>query len=383
MRVRPGTGKMPANSVIWLGQFLFFRSLSQFAFRRKTYQLRSFLFYLPIKGRFRLKILSTTTRSDGIWLDQIRAFGMTSVGRVNCQGLVECLRRGGGNVKIGLCMFLWTTRVGRQHEALLRDIKATGFDGVEIPVFEGDVAEYRELGRLLDDIGLQRTAVSAMGDPSMNLISADPATRARGIDFMKWAIDCSEALGARTLSGPLHSTLGQFSGKGPTPEEFEASIASQRTIGAHAAAHGVTIGLEALNRFECYLVNTMDALAAHIDAIGHPNIRAMYDTFHSNIEETDPIGAFTRNRDRIVHVHISENDRGVPGRGNIPWRETFRAIRQSGYDDWLTIESFGRALDDLAAATKVWRDFAESPEAVYREGYAHIRAGWQAAGDAR
>ena len=81
----------------------------------------------------------------------------------------------------------------------------------------------------------------------------------------------------------------------------------------------------------------------------------------------------------IVHIHISENDRGVPGRGNIPWAETFAAIRKSGYDDWLTIEAFGRGLKDLAAATKVWRDFAESPEAVYRDGYKHIRNGWKKA----
>jgi D-psicose/D-tagatose/L-ribulose 3-epimerase len=276
-------------------------------------------------------------------------------------------------MKIGMCMFLWTTKVTGEHEAILRDIKATGFDGVEIPVFEGTPDNYRRLGDLLDAIGLERTAVSAMGDPAMNLIGADAATRAAGVAHVKWAIDCAAALGASTLSGPLHSTLGHFSGDGPTREEFERSIASQRAIGEHAAQRGVTIGLEALNRFECYLVNTMEALCAHVDAIGHPNIRAMYDTFHANIEEADPIAAFTRNLKTIVHVHISENDRGVPGRGNIPWDETFAAIRASGYDGWLTIEAFGRALKDLAAATKVWRDFAESPEAVYREGYAHIR----------
>ena len=282
-------------------------------------------------------------------------------------------------MKIGMCMFLWTTSVGRKHEKLLRDIRQTGFDGVEIPIFEGKPDDYRRLGDLLDRIGLERTAVSAMGDPAMNLISPDATTRRRGIDYMKWAIDCAEALGAKTLSGPLHSTLGQFSGNGPTAAELTRSVSSQRAIGDHAGKHGVTIGLEALNRFECYLVNTMDDLAAHIDAIGHPNIRAMYDTFHSNIEEADPIGAFTRNRDRIVHVHISENDRGVPGRGNIPWAETFKALRENGYDGWLTIEAFGRALKDLAAATKVWRDFSETPEAVYRDGYRHIRDGWQAA----
>ena len=282
-------------------------------------------------------------------------------------------------MKIGMCMFLWTTHLTRDHVPLLRDIKATGFDGVEVPVFEGDPVYFAELGALLDEIGLERTAVSAMGDPAMNLISADAAERQAGIAHMKWALECAAALGADRLSGPLHSTLGHFSGEGPSRDEWARAVETQQAIGAFAAANGVTIGLEALNRFECYLVNTMDDLSRLIDDVGHPNIRAMYDTFHANIEEADPIGAFTRNLRNIAHVHISENDRGVPGRGNVPWAETFAAIKASGYDDWLTIEAFGRGLPDLAAATKVWRDFAESPESVYRDGYRHIRQSWDAA----
>jgi D-psicose/D-tagatose/L-ribulose 3-epimerase len=274
-------------------------------------------------------------------------------------------------VKIGMNMFLWTTHVSRDHEALLRDIKATGFDGVEVPIFEGDVDYYKQLAGMLDDIGLERTAVAAMGDPSMNLIG-DATCRARGVDHMRATLDKTQALGASLICGPLHSTLGHFSGEGPTGEELANSVASQRQIGDHAAALGITVALEALNRFECYLVNTMDGLAKHLADIAHPNIRAMYDTFHANIEETDPIGALTRHAEAVAHIHISENDRGVPGRGNVPWRETYAAIAAIGYEGWLTIESFGRGLPDLAAATKVWRDFAESPEAVYRDGYKHI-----------
>ena len=283
-------------------------------------------------------------------------------------------------MKIGMCMFLWTTRVGPEHEALLADIRATGFDGVEIPVFEGAPDDYTRLGKRLDALGLARTAVSAIGDPALDLISADAGLRRAGIERMRWILDCTAALGADRVSGPLHSVLGQFSGQGPTADEFARAIDSQQQIGAHAARVGVSVGLEALNRFECYLLNTMDDLAAFIGKVGHPNIRAMYDTFHANIEEADPIGALTRNRDVIAHIHLSENDRGVPGRGNIPWAETFAAIRDSGYDDWLTIEAFGRGLPDLAAATKVWRDFAESPEAVYRDGFAHIAGHLQAIG---
>lgn len=283
-------------------------------------------------------------------------------------------------MEIGMCMFLWTTKVGPEHHGLLAEIRNTGFDGVEVPVFEGTPRDYLQLGAMLDDLGLGRTAVSAMGDPALDLISADPGIRRAAVDRMRWVLDCTAALGADQVSGPLHSVLGQFSGQGPTADELARAADSQWQIGEHAASVGVTVGLEALNRFECYLFNTMDDLARFVDRVGHPNIRAMYDTFHANIEEADPIGALVRNKGCVAHIHISENDRGVPGRGNIPWRETFAAIRDIGYDGWLTIESFGRGLPDLAAATKVWRDFAESPEAVFRNGYAHIVSQLQMAG---
>ena len=56
-----------------------------------------------------------------------------------------------------MCMFLWTTSVSEKHQALLKDIKATGFDGVEMPVFAGEPDDYRRLGEMLDRVGLERT----------------------------------------------------------------------------------------------------------------------------------------------------------------------------------------------------------------------------------
>ena len=69
----------------------------------------------------------------------------------------------------------------------------------------------------------------------------------------------------------------------------------------------------------------------------------------------------------------------MPGRGHVPFAATFKALKAGGYDGWITIESFGRGLPELAAATRVWRDLAPSAEAVYREGYQLIRTGWDAA----
>jgi D-psicose/D-tagatose/L-ribulose 3-epimerase len=282
-------------------------------------------------------------------------------------------------MKIGFCMLLWTTSVGEAHRRLLEDIKATGYDGVEIPVFDGDPADYAALGRMLDDIGLERTAIAIVPSLDRNPLSADEADRARAVGHLRWAIDCTAALGARQLAGPLHQTLGHFTGEPPSEAERQRARAVHREAGDIAAAAGVTVALEAINRFECYFVNTMDDLSAYIDLVGHPSIKAMYDTFHANIEETDPVEAYVRNAGNVVYVHISENDRGVPGRGHVPWARTFAAIKRSGFDGWLTIEAFGRELPELAAATRVWRHLSESPEAVYRDGYRHIRQGWDAA----
>ena len=282
-------------------------------------------------------------------------------------------------MKIGFEMMLWTTQVTDAHRPILEDIKKTGYDGVEIPIFEGTPDDYARLGRMLDDIGLERTAVSIIGRLDQNPLSEDPAHRRAGVEHMICALDCCQAMGVSILGGPLHSTYGHFSGNPPTADEKARARDFHREVGDIAAKRNIRIAIEALNRFECYFANTMDDLAAHVAAVGHPNIKAVYDTFHANLEEADPVAAYTRNAEHVIHVHISENDRGVPGRGHVPWAETYAAIRQSGYDGWLTIESFGRALPALAAATKIWRDLSATPEEVYRDGFRNIRDGWAAA----
>ncbi len=282
-------------------------------------------------------------------------------------------------MKIGFCMLLWTTSVGEEHKGLLEDIKATGYDGVEVPVFSGTPDDYAKTGKTLDELGLGRTAISVIPTPDKHILSEDAADRKRGEDHLRWVIDCAAALGADAIGGPLHQTLGHFSGEGPTETERERAREVHRVIGDHAQANGQVVALEAVNRFETYFANTMDDLCEYTRSLGHPAMKTMYDTFHANIEERDPVDAFRRNAGDVAHVHISENDRGIPGRGHVPWAETFKAIKASGYDRWLTVEAFGRGLPELAAATRVWRDFAGSLGAYYGEGYECIRRGWDAA----
>jgi D-psicose/D-tagatose/L-ribulose 3-epimerase len=281
-------------------------------------------------------------------------------------------------MKAGMNLLLWTGHVTEEHFPLLGKIKATGFDGVEIPLFEGDPSHYKKVKAELDKQGLKCTTVTVVG-PEANPISPDAAIRAAAAERHKWAIDCSAALGAETMLGPFHSPLGVFTGDGPTADEKKWGADTLRKAAEYAKPAKLMLAIEYLNRFECYFLTTAVDAAALVKAVDHPNFRTMYDTFHANIEEVRPSTAIKAVAPYLAHVHISENNRGTPGTGQVNWFESFRTLREVGYDGWLVIEAFGRALPALAAATRVWRDFFPSPEHVYTEGYKFMKSMWDLA----
>jgi D-psicose/D-tagatose/L-ribulose 3-epimerase len=283
-------------------------------------------------------------------------------------------------MNLSLNMLLWATSVTEEHVEALRGIKDAGADGVEIPIMEGEVAAYRELGRILDDIGLKRTSSMAFVTRETNPASENPAHRQAAADNLKWRIECAYALGATVICGPMYQTIGVFTGNSPTETELERSAAVLRSVAEDARQAGIVLAMEPLNRFECYILNTLADGEAFTDRVGHPNIGILFDTFHANIEEKDPVGAIRKHGRVIRHVHCSASDRGIPGQDHVDWLGTFRALHAVGYDGWLVIEAFGRALPDLAAATMIWRDLFGDARDVARQGIPFIRQAWQQAG---
>jgi D-psicose/D-tagatose/L-ribulose 3-epimerase len=282
-------------------------------------------------------------------------------------------------MKIGMNLLLWTTHVTQDHFPILAQLKQAGLDGVEVPLFEGDVAHYKTLRRELDNNGLGCTTVTVVA-PENNPISPDGAVRRAALDRLKWAIERTAILGGEKLCGPYHSPLAVFTGAGPTADEKKRAAEVLRQAAEEAQKAGIMLAIEWINRFECYFLTTARDARALVEEVGHPHFRMMYDTFHANIEEKNIPQTIAAVGDRVIHVHISENDRGTPGTGHVQWDETFRALRQANYDGWLTIEAFGRALPDLAAATRVWRDLFPKPEEVYTQGLRFIKEKWAAAG---
>ncbi len=280
-------------------------------------------------------------------------------------------------MKFGFNLLLWTGHVTEEHVPIFKALKKAGYDGVEIPIFEGTPAHYARLGDHLQKLNLGVTTVSVLG-AGHNSLSRDKAERKAALDRAKWALDCTAALGSTILAGPMHSEIGAFTGYGATAAERKFALSFHNAAGDHAAKKDLRLAVEALNRFECYLFNTMAQLADYLDELNHPHVKAMYDTFHSNIEEKDPVGAIKTIKRHLIHVHISENDRGTPGKGHVPLAETYKALKAAKYDGWMTIESFGRSIPAVAAATRVWRDFFPNKEEVYKFGLKHMKKGMAA-----
>ena len=257
-------------------------------------------------------------------------------------------------MRFGMNLLMWTDTLNETILPLLDELKTIGYDAVEIPIFELDVEKYAQWGKRLDDAGLARTGVTVRGAED-NPISPDESVRQLGVANNKLAVECAQAAGCETLVGPYHSALGVFTGQGRTRSEWKWGVESMKAVAEHAGNCGVKLGVEYLNRFECYFLNCAADGARFVAEVGHPNCGMMYDSFHAHIEEKSIPSSIRKLKDCLVHVHISENDRSTPGKGNVRWPQTFNTLHKIGYDNIMVVEAFGLALEKLVPATKIWR----------------------------
>jgi D-psicose/D-tagatose/L-ribulose 3-epimerase len=279
---------------------------------------------------------------------------------------------------LGFNMLLWTPFVTEDHYPLFERLKKAGYDGVELPIFEGTPEHYGRIGQALQDSGLQCSGIAVIPDEARSCADSAAAVRQAGLAHIKWATDCLEAAGGELLCGPFYHPLGVFSGVPPTRDEIDFVAGVHKEAAIYAAARNMRLAVEPLNRFETYITNTVSSAADLVRQVAEPNYGLLYDTFHANIEEKDPVGIIAPCIGQISHVHLSENDRGTPGKGHVPWAATLSAFRSAGYEGWFVIEAFGRSLPQVAAATRVWRDFSPSEEEVYQQGHDFLRHQWDA-----
>ena len=280
--------------------------------------------------------------------------------------------------KLGFNLLVWTASVSEEHFPIVDRLKKIGYDGIEICNGHQDPAAYRRLGAHLRNVGMEITCVTVLGADA-NPVSPDAAVRAKALDGLKWNIDRTVDAGSKLLCGPIHSAFATFSRAEPKDEEYQRSAEVLRAAGDYAQQAGVTLALEALNRFECYLCNTMGQLRRLVELTNHPRVKAMFDTHHANIEEKHQANAIRTIAPHLAHVHLSENDRGTPGSGHVNFAEALSTLASVGYDGWMTIEAFSRADPGFANAINVWREFSPAWD-IAEGGHAYLRRAIAAAG---
>lgn len=232
----------------------------------------------------------------------------------------------------------------------LADIKAKGYDGIEIPIFNTDVAFYKvwKEAAMANDLAIMTCSFCSA---DQNMISSDPTIREQAVSFLKKGVDVTAYLGGNLFSGPFQSALGVFSGASRTDQELAWAKEGITALANYAQEKEVTIGLEYLNRFETYLVSSAEELYSLVKDINHPNVKIMFDTFHANIEETNTAHALKSIQDEMVHIQFSESHRGILGEGQVHWPEIMAAVKEINYKGWIVVESFGITLP----AACIWR----------------------------
>lgn len=277
-------------------------------------------------------------------------------------------------MRFGANTFIWRSPFTTNDLSLVGAVAGMGFDLFEVACEDPSEIDVFALKEALAEHGLGAVVCGAFG-PGRDLSSDDPDVRASTAAYVRWCIDAASDLGAGIVCGPMYGSVGKARYLPPLARAEERTRAANelRELAAYAADRDVRLAMEPLNRFETDMINVVSQGLDLIDEIGSEHVGLHLDTFHMHLEEKDSGDAIRLADDRLFHVHVCENDRGVPGTGQVDWRGVARALEDVGYDEAVVIESFTPEVKSIAQAVCIWRPIAESQDAIARDGLRFVR----------
>jgi D-psicose/D-tagatose/L-ribulose 3-epimerase len=278
----------------------------------------------------------------------------------------------GLNVRFGLNLLVHVGAFAKKDLALIPRAAEMGFDGVEVPLTDLDVVDTAATRKACQKAGLGVTTCAILV-PGTGLCAEDAAERRAGVERIRRLVAMTAEIGGAVCAGPLYAPVGYLPGRPPTDRERAWCVEGLRAAAGPAEKAGVVLAIEPINRFETYVANTAAQASEIVQAVDSPNVKLLLDTFHMNIEEKDSAAAIRRAGPLVGHFHAAENDRGVPGTGQVRWKEVFEALRAIRYGGWVVIESFAPDVKELAAAARIWRDVYPSADVLARDGLAFLK----------
>ncbi|OGO10892.1 MAG: hypothetical protein A2Y53_04800 [Chloroflexi bacterium RBG_16_47_49] len=279
-------------------------------------------------------------------------------------------------MKFGVNSFVWVSPSTTEAViALAPKVKSMGFDILEIACENPDLLDISSIKDALSANQLSAIICGVFG-PDRNICSADPMIRVNACKYILWLIDAADQLGSPVVCGPMYSAVGKAHLEDGAAREKEWSLAASELgeMADAAAGKGIRLALEPLNRFETDMINTVSQGLAFIEDVGRANIGFHLDTFHMHLEEKSSADAIRLAGDKIFHFHACENDRGVPGTGQVHWQEIAAAIKSVKYQGPIVIESFTSQVKEIARAVSIWREIAPSQDAIAQQGLQFLRS---------
>jgi D-psicose/D-tagatose/L-ribulose 3-epimerase len=275
-------------------------------------------------------------------------------------------------LKYAVHAYAWTGSWSNKTLDLIDRAKILGFDLIEVPLMEIDLVDPSAIRERLQRVGLgvcTSTACSEADDPT----AEDEAIRRRGIDYLKKCVKATADMGATVFTGVTYSAIGRRIGGFPGEIYWERAAKAIKEAARYARDLGVVIGIEPINRYESFLVNTCDQAFELMERIDEPNVGVHLDAYHMNIEEADFYRPTKKAASHLCHFHLSESHRGTVGTGQVDWHGIYRALAEENYSGIVGLESFIEVSTAMAAATCIWRRLAESTEKSLSQGLAYLR----------
>jgi sugar phosphate isomerase/epimerase len=215
--------------------------------------------------------------------------------------------------------------------SVLARLAAAGCGGIELSG-EPRRADRASLPAALDAAGMRVTGITAIcpaPTDDRDLAHPDAAARRRAVDYYRGCVELAAEVGAPTV-GLIPAAIGRVDGS--AADAWELAVAGARSVAEYAAQHGIGVGVEAVNRYETFLVNRADQALAFVADIGADNAGVVLDAFHMQLEERDSAAAVAAAAPHLRALHLADSNRLGLGRGQLDVAPLVGAAREAGFD---------------------------------------------------
>ena len=277
--------------------------------------------------------------------------------------------------RFGVDSFIWSENFSEKDLWIIPKAKELGFETIDIAVAHPESFPTKVVREKLKETDIEIVTTTTLNEKT-NIISPDPGIRANGVKSLKLLIDINVELGSKILGGVNYAAWGYLTRKPRSVQEWEWSVTAMREVAEYAKEKSdLVIAVEPVNRFETHFLNIAEDAVRYCKQVGTGNMKVHLDCFHMIREEISFRGAVeTCGKEYLGYVHVCESNRGIPGTGLVPWEEFFTAVKGTGYEGPLVIESFDPGFEELNGLCAIWRKFAESGEALAVEGLKNLKA---------